>query len=304
MLKEFLDEFTATVKASAAAKDKVAFIQTPESVPGEGWLINGSGEVIDNVGAPVKPRQHQLHALRDVETAIQWAAEKRRIGMQDIDAEESSSQAASTEESATEIAICHYDPLGLSVWHDPERVTLIMDDDELRVNSVTLDLETTEAWRAMAGLEKSCQKMDHRTFMSLLRFVICPLMELHVAAALLEAAKVIDFGGVSSGTSAQSRNQSGFGLDIQNSVKARAGEIPDEVTVMVSVYTDPLLAERWPLKLNIEIDPVSRTFKVLPAMDELPRVMRQVQDTLSRILHTFAGAGTSQHMATVFHGSP
>lgn len=303
MLQDLFTSFVELVRGSVAAKDKVNFIARPNGLPGEGFLINSQGNVETQLKPAVPARNHGLNALEEMRGAILWAAEKRAAEYVDPGEMLLAPGTVAVLAESTEIAVLRkYDPLKLSVWHDEIGAVLVMDDDAARLDTVTLTLDTTEIWDVLVHLDKSRPKLDHRDFMSLMRFKLCPYMEPAAAAAFLEAAKVIDFGSATSGTSAQSRNQSGFGLDVQNSVKSKVGELKDEIVVRVPIYSDPMLSEPVDVRLSVEINPVNRQFEVAPIIDELPKALRSVMATMRHILEDFVH-DDGDRMAHVFYGT-
>lgn len=291
MLKEFVEAIVGVVTRSVTAQQKVHFEPRPEGQLGEGFLIGADGKTT-TLPPVIRRREHGLKALAEMAGAIKWAALKaNRMRLSEM-----------TRVDTTDLAT-RYDPLLLSVWHNYQGATLVMNDDGPRSDTVTLELMTTDIWDCLFDLQDRRPKLDHREFMSLLRFKLCPYMDPGAAVRLLESAKIIEFGTNQNGTSVQSRGQTGFGSDVQSQVKSRVGELPDEIVVMIPIYTDEMLSERVPVRLSIEIDPAKKSFEVAPLIDEMSTALESVMKTMRNVLESYSFDEESR-MAYVFYGTP
>jgi len=162
------------------------------------------------------------------------------------------------------------------VWIDRERIVIVLDDDGHRIEQATLPLRPSHAIKRLDSLDTQPGKawMDQKEFIRLLRIDLAGALD---PVTLLNPVRAIRWA--SEQTVTVSRQRESMGAEI--SARCQDGkDIPEDVTLKVSVYSTPGLWQLRPLACSIEVDPSEGKLRLLPVPDALERL---IQDALVAI---------------------
>lgn len=152
------------------------------------------------------------------------------------------------------------------VWYDDGAVRLVIDDAEARLERATLVLERTEAYRTLARLDEQKPWMEQKPFVRLLRVDLAGTLE---PVHLLEKVRRVKFATESSTSGVVTRERESMGREINSRAEAAEGAIPEEVTLMASVFLNPGLVARRPIRCAVDVDPARGLFQLHPMPDAL-----------------------------------
>ena len=162
----------------------------------------------------------------------------------------------------------HASPEGSAIYFNPGYVRLVLDHDAHRVERATLALTPSDQWKTLKALEGG-KPLDHKPFLRLLRIDLSGTMP---PGVLYDRVKRVAFDNGSIVTADVSRNKAeSMGRSITAKVSGE-GEIPEEVTLEVPVYSTPGETARYAVRCSVEVDPGSGRFTLAPLPDELTRV--------------------------------
>lgn len=281
MIAEALKFLHDRFAEGTAAKEKVHLLKIPPTTEGAYLVVGKDGEAT-RVIPPAPPRNHTLNAVADMQTAIRWA-------YQDLNQDEGSV---------------------LTCWYDRSGAVLVLNDDGDRRDMVRLKLETTPVWDLLKELESDEPDYTHAELIQIIRLKLSPYLGSGELQAILAPLRVLDFGNNSTGQSTQDQHRQGFGKTVDNIVASKAGKIPDEIRISAKIYRDPLLAQNYTVRLILDIDAASETFKLTPYPEDIETAEERATTILGNLLHSYArttpsdDAKTSVEMCPVFYGRP
>jgi|GEM_PF-5313970 len=161
------------------------------------------------------------------------------------------------------------------VWFSEERIVLVLDDADYRVETVTLNLEKSDVWRAVEGL-KHGPKFNQKNFIKLLRVDLARTLE---SGVLLERVRKVRFENGSAVSGSVERGRESFGREILSKVET-GGELPEEVVLQVPVFKTLGESATYPIRCAVEVDPSMGEFQLIPLPDEIERVFHLAMDSI------------------------
>jgi hypothetical protein len=181
-----------------------------------------------------------------------------------------------------------------AVWYDAERVVLVIDDAEHRVEHATLILETSDVWNVIVGLRKSESWLEPKAFVHLLRVKLARTLD---PTALLNAVRALKFEAGQVTTAVVKRANESWGKEINAKASSDAGALPEEVALSAPVYKTLGQTERYLVMCAVEIDPAAARLQLLPLPDEIERVQQmavtrigqELADTLTDEIPCYQG---------------
>lgn len=210
------------------------------------------GEAIHDVQVPPRPRQHSVGDLADL------IALAERFSAEGTD--------------GTPV-----------VWYGPTGVVLVVDDQGHRLETATLRLAVSSVFAKVVELASrpSGVPYDHKPFLRLLRVELAGAMP---STELYDRVKRVAFENGQTVRADVSRNKSeSLGREITSKVSGE-GEVPEEVTLMVPVYSTPGETDRYALRCAVEVDPAEGRFRLVPLPDEIERVRSLAVASIGRRL--------------------
>ena len=166
-------------------------------------------------------------------------------------------------------------------WYGLDAVTLVLDDEGHRVDTVKLTLSPSGPFAKLVEIAAVKAKFDQKAFARLLRIDFADCLD---PVVLLNRVKRVQFDTVGTRTGVVTRQQESLGTSITSKVEAEGGDLPEVVTLAVPVWANPDLHDRYPCRCSVEVDPAEGTFRLLPLPDELDRVRQLALDDLGRRL--------------------
>ena len=161
------------------------------------------------------------------------------------------------------------------VWYARWRVVLILDDNDRR-DRVTFEMNLSEQMEAMAHLANA-PAFSQRALLDFLRF------SLDVPAETVNLFRVLNWADNTQAASTLGRGKESVGMQLRAECSG-TDELPDELTVNVPVYCEFGEREPWPVRLLIEIDTTSQTFRVRPAPGSLDAAIQRAQQSIGERL--------------------
>lgn len=241
--------------ADLAAAPKVLDLPDPRA---RSFIVNGE---IRECALPEPPRAHSLGRLDDLITLANRFAGKGEDG---------------------ESAELNGDgnPPKVVVWYDAEKVVAVLDDAGHRVETATLSLKQSDAFRRVCGLRANPSWMEQKDFIRLLRIDLAGTLD---PVHLLNVVRKVRFeNGVATTSEARHARES-LGRTIAAAASGE-GEIPEEVTLELPVYSTPGLSFRLALRCAVEVDPARGAFRLVPLPDEIDWVSQRAVETIGGML--------------------
>lgn len=260
MLREAFEYIVGLGKQSAAPIKLE--IQDPRSVA---YLMpNGN---VEKIARPEAPRNHQVDSLADI---LLLAETMTPSGAGQGDA---------------------------VVWYDADQVVLVFDDDGHRVETATLELEGSDLFKTVVGLAggTNAKTFDHKAFIRLLRLDLAGALD---PSELLDIVRRVKFESGQVVSSNVQRGRESMGREVLSAVSAES-EIPDAVTLRVTVYRTVGETESYPLRCTVEVDSMAGRFALIPFPDEIQRVQQLAVDSIAARLADGLPDGVR-----AYHGRP
>lgn len=174
------------------------------------------------------------------------------------------------------------------IWIGPERVVVVLDDCRHRCETATLDLSHSTPWLRLSaiGAKLRGEPLEHKAFLRLLRIELAGCL---APIDLYDKVKRVTFENGQTVTANVSRNKAESMGRAINAAVSGEGEIPEEVTLAVPVYSTPGETARYPVRCSVEVEPLSGTFALAPLPDELAKVQALALTAIeSRLLGSVA----------------
>lgn len=257
-----------TAIASSGAKDKVQIVQVPGSKIGELAAIKPSGEFERFLPATRPPdRRHYLASVAEVGPFVEYATK---------------------ELSAKPV-----------IWYAPCGVSIVLDDapESLRADQVGVKFRKTKAMERLEVLAEGETWLGQKAFLRMLRVTFGDCLQ-EEGEQLLRLLKLVTFKSSNEGYSKAEMGRESIGRDVEHELKAEAGQIPEQITLLVRPLDDPALTVRYPVRCAVEISLPEVTFTLIPTAESLERVLADAMDALCTMLEAQCGG------VPIFHGLP
>jgi hypothetical protein len=136
----------------------------------------------------------------------------------------------------------------------------------------------------------------HKDFIRLLKIDLAGALP---AGSLLDIIRRVKFENGAITTSEVKKNRESLGKEITAKIDA-SGEIPDEVTLQVPVYSSMGEKQPYPLQCSVEVDPTrTDAFRLSPLPDEIERVQQLAVGSILERLRVALPDG-----CPAYYGSP
>lgn len=264
MLKELLDGLVGLARDGAAPK--------PLDVPDARtrFYLSGAGAV-SSIKLEPPPRKHQVGTLADVIALANRFREDETAGGDAIP--------------------------GPVVWYGPDKAVLVIDDNGHRIEQATLTLEDSQVFRTVEALAEQKPWLEQKAFIRLLRIDLAGSLP---PVELLDRVRKVTFDNGQSVLGEVRRDRESLGRQITSKVAAENGaEIPEEVTLVVPVYSTPGERDRYPVRCAVEVDAMRGAFQLVPMPDEVERARNLAVESIAERL-----SGDLDSGIPFYHGKP
>lgn len=235
MITEALKTLEGWVREAAGAKGKVELVDVPGDKTSFG-IVRPDGSIEMRARLP-QPRNVTLSTVESVADFYTHASEN-------LDFDEA------------------------SIWFAKDEIVIVLDDGdrEVRRNSAICTLETTEEWDSLllAGENWYPQKQ----FVRMLRNTFGPCAT-DSSRRLLQTARIIAFNQSVAGHGKVELGRESLGRDIEAEVRSEAGDIPEEITLNVRIFTDPYTTARHEIRCLVDVNAREGTFNLAPLEGDL-----------------------------------
>ena len=243
------------VKAAGGAN---RIVQLPGEPPGTYGILTEDGK-IERRFAKRKPRQVRLLSISEVAGAIEHFN-----GL------------------ASGVAV----PI---VWYSPGSVKVVVNDasDYPFADSIMVPLAEfhTDQWERICRLDQN--QFTQKQFIQLLRQELWDCVG-EAGAALVKQVRALDWSRSDHTRSQMEKGRASYGKDIEAEVRSQhGGELPDDLTLSVRIYSDPALTARRSVRCALEADPVSQTFTMVPYAGEIENAL---DDEMAHIHNVLEGS--------------
>jgi hypothetical protein len=182
------------------------------------------------------------------------------------------------------------------VWYDLSRVVLVIDDDGHRVETVGMSLIASDVFKTIQGLRHNKSWMDQKTFCRLLRLDLSSAL---AVPELLSIVKNVKFEAGVATTGVINRTKESMGKEIMSSVATIEREIPETVRLAFSLYTTPGTSVDVTIFADVDVDPTSGSFRLIPCPDAIENAQQATMEWLAGEL----GTGLTDGIP-FYYGSP
>ncbi len=162
------------------------------------------------------------------------------------------------------------------VWYNEEAVTLVLDDNGHRLETVGFPLTYHPTWELLRQFATTKAKHDHKSFIRLLRIDLDTAL---APSALLEIVRKVKFENGTITDADRQRTRESIGKSIVASVSTER-EIPDFVVVKTAVYQDSGEDAIYGVTCAVEVDSLEGWFRLVPMPGELIRVQQRATDSI------------------------
>lgn len=183
---------------------------------------------------------------------------------------------------------------GSVLWYDASGLVVVV-DDATRRDVATLGFSQTEPFARLVAIDNSEESFDQRAFRRLLRVTFngCRPNDL-----LLNWISDCKFGTVANAAGTIVKNRESFGKDINQQAQTQdQTPCPDDITLAVRIFDDPLLKEPRHINCDVEILLAEQKFKLTPFPLELTNAINAELANIESIL-------ASEVKCPVFRGRP
>lgn len=170
-----------------------------------------------------------------------------------------------------------------AIYFSKDRVVCVVDDSlgSHRQDLAIVNLTITPEFEVLQTLGK--QQFTQKEFISLLRVTLDDCKTPDVAK-LISTCRAVDFSSKTTGSSSVGHGRESLGMDIQEEVISKAGEIPEEVSLNVRPYQDRALQQRHQVKCMVDLDVKQGLFKLTPLPADIQNLFDSEMEFLERIL--------------------
>lgn len=258
--RETLVELTGLAERATAAAGKVSIVAVPHSPTNNFLIVKPNGDYVEET-PPLAPRQTNLASVDQVGLFALHARDR-----------------------------LHAEPV---IYYSPSGVFTALRDGELteQRESAECPLRKTRVWELLlAWAEKpDAAWKQHREFIRELRVTFGDCFTGDNLARLLDAIGQLDFIQGERAQSVAVRNRESMGREVASEVKSLKGDIPEEVTLTVRLYRDPVLMRRHEIRCLLETDPQNGRLALLPIAGQLDEALDREMLSLGETLRSSVG---------------
>ncbi len=251
--KETLQLLQDTAQKAASAHDKLALVAMPTEPYAEVRLVLPDGTAEEAV-VNIPPRKHRLGNVAEV--ARYTALAELTILMTDA-----------------------------TVWYNRQSVNVVFndrhDDDDLR-GRATVDLVESPELVELRRFESGEKWLGQKEFVFLCRSKFNRCLE--NADQFLRTIRSIKFYANESGHGNIQKSRESLGRSIESEVSSEFGEIPDEITLNVKVFTDATLKGTRPIRCAFDVDQQTGKMRLVPLAGEIESAVDAEVETIGEML--------------------
>lgn len=242
VLQEALRTFAEQAVKAAGAQQKFAIVPAGQFEPAHVYYTVGEDGTATRVESSPRPRAHKLATVAEVLDFV--------------------------ERKGTE--------QGSVIWYDRDYVTVIVDDSTRR-DHAQVNLTFTPQFAMLLSLEKR-RAFKQKDFVRLLRVELAGTQQ---DSRLLDWVRSVRFTSQGTAAGQVRHGRESMGRDLDAAVTSElADECPEEITLLVRVYDDPVMTTRSKVVCAVEIEPASEEFSLTPLPLELHNA---IEDQVERI---------------------
>ncbi len=178
------------------------------------------------------------------------------------------------------------------VWHGPEGVTLVLDDQDRR-DRVTFNLTTSDEMDQLLDLAESKPFFDQKAFIRMLRCVF------NLDTAIIAMFRKLDWEHSSRTTAEAERGRDRLGNEVQSKVQGTA-ELPEFLDIVAPVYREVGEREEYTIRCLLEFDTVNARIQLIPTPGELDHAFELAQASIHKRLVD----GLADEGVPVYYGKP
>lgn len=275
MLLEGLQYLSQLAQGAMKADRRVALLPAPGSPRGNYYLIDSEGKATAKAAEP-PPRNHQLLSVETIGTFVAHA----------------------------------FDELGpdtpvIAVYYSPDGVVVVLDHEGHRLERAVLTLEKTAIWELLTKWNEDGESPHYsqQQMVNLLRLTLGEALDEGVLASAVRAIKALEWSSSSTGRSTVETGRQTYGADIEQAVKSKSGEIPEEIRLNTLLYRDAALNIRQSLRVVIEPNVMTKTFTLAVYPEEVHQAEAELMRHLERTLQSLVKPAETP-LAVVLHGTP
>jgi hypothetical protein len=170
------------------------------------------------------------------------------------------------------------------VWYSAGAVVVVLNDDDRRDSTATLELVESELFTKVRELAAFRRAMTQKELVRLLRIDLAGALE---PAALLNPVRRMTWSSSGETRATVERNRESMGKDIALTVRADA-DIPEEVNLRVPVFANPGEGEHDVLvRCAVDVEPLEQTFRLIPLPGEVDNAVHTaLADIAARLQQT------------------
>jgi len=151
------------------------------------------------------------------------------------------------------------------VWYDEGKVCVVFDDVESRQNFAAMPLHRSAVFDTVNSLASG-------TWLNQVHFIRLLRVELHGAQTpvqLLNLVRDVVFENGTMTSQKIGRQDESVSRAIKASVTTQAGDIPEEITLQLPIYSNPNETDSYPVLCAIDIKPKEGLFQLIPLPDRI-----------------------------------
>lgn len=154
-----------------------------------------------------------------------------------------------------------------TIWVNDVSAVLVMDTDGMRLDCVTLRLDSTDVFKTVSSLNDTKPWHQQKPFARMLRIELASAL---APGILLDKIRRMKFESGHIVTSEATKNRESMGKQITSQVSGE-GEIPETVTLEVGVFRG---WSKFSVACSVDVDPERGLLQLAPLPDEIDRVTR------------------------------
>ncbi len=272
MIREALELIQATAR-QAQTPVELKMANDPRAVH---LCIGGQISVIN---IPPSIRQHAVHSLADL---IAYVRRLTRLYLPPVEDEEGTPYQREEEAGKGHPVI----------WHSPEGVCLIIDDEDRR-DRVSFALTFSTEYELLRSFEENRSGMKQNVFVRTLKYT------LGVPEPLVAPFRALNWTTAAAAVGEVTAGRDRMGREVDARVIASGGNaLPETITLDIPIYNECAMRGRYEVPCNIELDVQQQNLLLIPAPHVLDDVLDQSQGDLhTRILDQLSGIA-------VYRGKP
>jgi hypothetical protein len=156
-----------------------------------------------------------------------------------------------------------------SIWHGHHEVTAVLDDEDRR-DLVGMALQESEQ---LATLRKLPKTFDQRGLVTFLRRDMANA----VSDSMVAIFRGISFRRADAGNGVVTQGGESLGRSVEAAVEG-TGQIPEVLSFNVPIYTNVGLRRRYPIAVDVDVNPREATFTLTVLPDEISIAVQAMQD--------------------------